>query len=53
MVRFMSWVRLFVGLVLAVEVIRQWIFGSSISMLANVLAALLIGLAALYFVFRF
>jgi len=48
-----SWVRFIVGIVLAVEVIRAWVFGGTISMLGNILAVVFLGLAALYFVVRF
>ena len=48
-----SWVRFIVGIILSAEVIRQWIFGTSFSMLANILAVVFLILSALYVVFRF
>lgn len=38
---------------LAAEVIRQWVFGTSFSMLANILAVAFLGLSVMYFMFRF
>lgn len=48
-----SWVRFIVGIVLAVEVIRAWVFGGSISTLGNLLAVAFLGLTVLYFAVRF
>lgn len=48
-----SWIRFVVGILLSAEVIRQLILGNSMSMAANALAAIFLGLTVLYFVFRF
>jgi hypothetical protein len=48
-----SWVRFIVGIILAVEVIRAWVFGGPISMLGNLLAVAFLGLAVVYFAVRF
>ena len=47
-----SWARFVVGILLAGEVIRDWIFGNSVSVYAIGLAALMLGLVVAYFVFR-
>lgn len=48
-----SWVRFIVGMILAGEVLRNWISGGMLSIYAGGLAVLLLGLSVLYFVFRF
>ena len=48
-----SWIRFIIGIVLAVEIIRAWVFGGVISMLGNILAVVFIALNVLYFFVRF
>ena len=48
-----SWIRFIIGIVLAVEIIRVWIFGGVISMLGNILAVVFLALVVVYFVVRF
>lgn len=53
MARLGSWIRFAVGILLAGEVVRQWIFGNSVSMIGNILATVFLGLVVMYLVFRF
>ena len=48
-----GWVRLFVGLLLSIEVVKVWLFGGEISIYGNMLAVAFIFLTALYFLIRF
>lgn len=48
-----SWIRFIVGIVLAVEVVRAWVFDGAVSMLGNILAVVFLALAIVYFVVRF
>lgn len=48
-----SWIRFIVGIVLAIEVMRVWVFGGAVSMLGNILAVVFLALTVVYFVVRF
>jgi len=48
-----SLIRWIVGLLLAGEVLRDWIFGGTISIYAGGLAVLFLALSAIWIIFRF
>ena len=48
-----SLIRWFVGILLSAEIVRDWVFGGSISIYAIALAALFLGLSVVYVVFKF
>lgn len=48
-----SWIRFIVGILLSAEVVRQWLFGTSFSMFANIMAIVFLVLSAIYFIARF
>ena len=48
-----SWIRFVLGILLSLEVIREQFFGTGISIIALVLAVVLLILSAAYFLFKF
>jgi len=48
-----GWIRLFIGLLLSVEVVKIWIFGGAMSLYGNLLAVSFILLTLAYFIFKF
>ena len=48
-----SYIRFFLGIALSLEILRLWITGSAVSMIAIILSIVFLILAAAYFIFRF
>ncbi len=45
-----SWARFIIGILLALEVVKQWIFGNPLSKFGNTMAVLFLSMTVLYFV---
>jgi hypothetical protein len=46
-------VRFIVGIILAIDVLRAWVFGGPVSFVGNMFAGVFLILSALYLIFKF
>lgn len=50
---FGSWIRFFLGIVLSIEILRNWFIGGSLSSFAIILSVVFLILSAAWFMFGF